>query len=91
MQGRLISGTGEDTAMGTVDGIGWCIVYNRSAITPTSSCKAGTWVGREKDDGRGGGAGVRSVTWKGTQTLPGRQFADQRAFAVGTRCIDERG
>lgn len=92
MWGRLFSGTGKDTAMGSANGTGRSVVYKHYAITATSYSKAGAWIPQaEVDDSRGNGTGVQSVTWKGTHTFPTRQLADQRAFAMGKRWIDERG
>jgi hypothetical protein len=45
----------------------------------------------EVDDGRGGGTRVQSVTWKGPDTFPMCELADERAFAKGKRWVDERG
>ena len=83
---------GKDTAMGTSDEPKRHIKYKQYAITATSYSKAGAWIPRaEVDDSRGAAVGVQSVTWKGAHTFPTRDLADQRAFAMGKRWVDERG
>lgn len=67
-------------------------LYKNYAIVATSYSKSGAWIPRaEVDDSHGGGIGMHSVTWKGTHTFATRQLADQRAFAMGRRWVDERG
>ena len=86
------SNIGKDTAMGTADVAERRILYKNYAITATSYGKAEGWIPRaEVDDSHGGGTGVYSVTWKGTHTFPTRHLADQRAFAMAKRWVDERG
>ena len=77
--------------MGTVDAAERCILYKQSRITATSFSKAGAWVPQaEINEGNGGGAEAQSLTWKGAHTFPTRQLADQRAFAMGKRWVDDR-
>jgi hypothetical protein len=68
------------------------IPYGQYTITATSFANAGGWVPQaEVNDGRGGGTEAHSLAWKGLHTFPTRQLADQRAFAMGKRWVDERG
>ncbi len=78
--------------MGTADAAERHIVYKQYAITATSFPQAGGWVPQtEVNDGRGTGAEVQSLAWKGSHTFPTRQLADERAFAMGRRWADDRG
>ncbi len=82
---------GKDTVMGTVDAAERCILYTRYTITAPSFAKAGGWVPQgEVNERKGGGREAQSLTWKGAHTLPTRQLADQRAFAMGKRWVDDR-
>ncbi len=77
--------------MGTSDALERRTVYNSHAIVATSYQEAGGWIPRaEVDDSRGTGAGAQSLTWKGAHTFPTREAADQRAFAMGKRWVDDR-
>ena len=78
--------------MGTTNAVERHILYRQYTITATSFAAAGGWVPRaEVNDGRGTGTEAQSLTWKGAHTFPTRQVADQRAFAMGRRWVDERG
>ncbi len=78
--------------MGTSDALERRTLYKNYAIVATSYNKAGGWIPRaEVDDSREAGTGVQSVTWKGAHTFSTRQLADERAFAMGKRWVDERG
>ncbi len=77
--------------MGTVDTAQRHILYRQYTITATSFSKAGGWVPQaEVNEGKGGGTEAQSLTWKGAHTFPTRQLADQRAFAMGKRWVDDR-
>ncbi len=78
--------------MGTSDTLERRTLYKNYVIVATSYNKAGGWIPRgEVDDSRRSGTGVQSVTWKGLQTFPTRQLADERALAMGRQWVDERG
>lgn len=77
--------------MGKDDGTDRCILYKQYAITATSFARAGGWVPQaEVIDGRGTGPESQLLAWKGPHTFPTRHLADQRAFALGRRWVDER-
>ncbi len=77
--------------MGAVDAAERCILYRQYRITATSFPKTGAWVPQaEVNEGNGGGMEAQSLTWKGAHTFPTRQLADQRAFAMGKRWVDDR-
>lgn len=78
--------------MGTADAAERHILHRQYTITATSFAKTGGWVPQaEVSDGRGAGTQAHSLTWKGPHAFPTRQLADQRAFAMGRRWVDERG
>jgi hypothetical protein len=78
--------------MGTADATERHLRYRHYTITATSFAKAGGWVPQaEINDGREAGTEARALAWKGAHTFPTRQLADQRAFAMGKRWVDERG
>jgi len=78
--------------MGTADAAERHILYKQYAITAKSYAKNGRWVPHaEVNDGRGEGTEAHTVGWRGTHTFATRQLADERAFAMGKRWVDDRG
>ena len=77
--------------METVDQTDRRIPYKQYTITATSFPKAGGWVPQAMvNDGRGTEAEMQSLAWKGSHLFPTRHLADQRAFALGKRWVDDR-
>ena len=77
--------------MGTADAAEHHILYKQYAITAKSYPTKGRWVPHaEVNAVQGVGTEMHTVEWKGTHTFPTRQLADERAFSMGKRWVDER-